>query len=355
LKIVSKYILLKYLKYFIIILVSLELFFAGFDYLQNYAKLPESANLQLLYLLYNGFFILTITLPLSILFAWLVTLAVLIKENALVSFYALGLSKKSFLLPIIIISFILTSFLLLLQSTSLAYSYEQKNKILKNQYFVNEKSNILLKYNDNFIYFKKLYPLEKKALDIHIFKVKNHQLIQTTIAKKAYYQNNKWYIIDAKIITKPDNIVWEESKLTVNYEKFLDTLEGFKPEVISNVYQAKVQYSIPDAIYTILLFENQDLNTNKIKAILYSKLFVPYFVLPILILIFLYTNISSRFFNVSSFISLGVFLSLVVWAIFFLLQKLSLGNLINAELALLLPLIIIIVYTRIIYSKKEIL
>jgi lipopolysaccharide export system permease protein len=352
-KIITKYLLLKYLKYFIIILISLELFFAGFDYLQNYARLPQSANLQLLYLLYNGFFILTITLPLSILFAWLVTLSVLIKENSLVSFYSLGLSKKSFLTPIITISFILTSFLMILQSSPLAYSYEQKNKILKNQYFVNEKSNILLKYNDNFIYFKKLFPLEKKAIDIHIFKIKNNQLIQTIIAKKAYYQNDRWYVIDAKIISKPDNIIWEESKLKVSYEKFLYTLKGFKPEVISNVYKAKVQYSIPDAIYTILLFENQELNTNKIKAILYSKLFVPYFVLPILIMIFLYTNISSRFFNMGRFISFGVFISLVVWAIFFLLQKLSLGNVLNAELALLLPLAIIIIITKIVYNKKS--
>jgi lipopolysaccharide export system permease protein len=224
---------------------------------------------------------------------------------------------------------------------------------LKNQYFVNEKSNILLKYNDNFIYFKKLFPLEKKAVDIHIFKIKNNQLIQTIIAKKAYYQNDRWYVIDAKIISKPDNIIWEESKLKVSYEKFLYTLKGFKPEVISNVYKAKVQYSIPDAIYTILLFENQELNTNKIKAILYSKLFVPYFVLPILIMIFLYTNISSRFFNMGRFISFGVFISLIVWAIFFLLQKLSLGNVLNAELALLLPLAIIIIITKIIYNKKS--
>jgi len=354
-KIITKYILLKYLKYFFIILISLELFFAGFDYLQVFSKLPPSANLQLLYLLYNGFYILTITLPLSILFAWLLTLSILIKENTMVSFYSLGVSKRAILLPIISISFIITSFLIFLQTTELAYSLEEKNKIIKNKYFISEKKNILLKYNDNFIYFKKLFPLEKKAIGIRIFKVKNSQLIQTIIAKKAYYQNNKWYVIDAKIINKPDNIIWDESKLEITYEKFLYTLEGFKPEVISNVYKSKAQYSIPDAIYTILLFDKQKLNTNKIKAILYSKMVLPYFVIPMLVLIFIYTNISSRFFKMSKFLSLGIFITLLIWGLFFLLEKLSVGNVINSELALLLPLAILFVFSKYIYYKKAIL
>ncbi len=162
-KLITKYLLTKYLKYFFIILLSLELFFIGFDFLQYGDSLPSSANLQLLYILYNGFFILTITLPLSIIFAWIVTLTFLIKENTLISFYALGSSKKVVLFPIMMISILLTSTLILFQNTDLAYAVEQKNKILENKFFVNEKSNILLKYNNNFVYFQKLYPLEKKS------------------------------------------------------------------------------------------------------------------------------------------------------------------------------------------------
>jgi len=227
LKIITKYLLSKYLKYFFIILFSLEVFFAGLDYLQQFSSLPKSANLQLLYLMYNGFYILTITLPLSIIFAWIITISALIKDNVLVSFNSLGISTKTILIPILIMAFLLTSILIVLQTTPLAYSSEQKNKIIDNKYFVSEKSNILLKYNDYFVYFKKLYPLEKKAMGIHIFKTKNNTLVQTIIASKAYYQNNKWYVLDAKIITKPNNIILEESKLTISYEKFLYKLEGF--------------------------------------------------------------------------------------------------------------------------------
>jgi lipopolysaccharide export system permease protein len=324
----------------------------GFDYLQNYKFLPNSANLKLLYILYNSFFILTITLPLSLLFGWVITIAVMIKDNNIISFYSLGVSKKNIILPIVLLAFFINFLLIILQTTSLAYSAEVKNKILNNKYFINEKSNILLKYNDNFVFFKKLYPLEKKAIDVRIFTIKNNQLIQTIIAKKAYYQNNKWYIIDAKIIKKPENIFWEDSKLDISYEKFLYTLDGFKPEIINNVYKSKVQYSITDAVYTILLFDKQGLDTNKIEAILYSKVIVPFFVLPILILIFLYSNISNRFFHTGKFISLWVFSSLFMWGIFFLLQKLAIGNILNAKISLILPILVLIVLTYYIYKKR---
>ena len=79
--ILTKYILKKYLLNFIIVLISLELFFVGIDFLQNFKNLPESANLQLLYILYNGFFTLTLALPLSIVFGWVITLVIFIKNN----------------------------------------------------------------------------------------------------------------------------------------------------------------------------------------------------------------------------------------------------------------------------------
>ena len=351
-KIITKYLLQKYLKYFFIILFALEIFFVGFDYLQNYRFLPNSANLQLLYLLYNSFFILTITLPLSLLFGWIITITVMIKDNNIISFYALGISKKEILLPILLLAFIINTSLISLQTTSLAYAAEVKSKILHNKYFINEKSNILLKYNDNFVFFKKLFPLEKKAHDIRIFTIKDNKLVKTVLAKKAYYQNNKWYIIDAKIIKNPENIFWEESKLDISYEKFLYTLEGFKPEIINNVYKAKVEYSIPDAIYTILLFNKQELNTNKIEAILYSKIIIPFFVLPILVIVFLYSNISNRFFHSGKFISIWVFTALFTWGIFFLLQKLAIGNILNAKLALISPIVILFLLAYYIYKKR---
>jgi len=350
--ILTKYLLSKYLKYFLIVLMSMEVFFIGIDFLQNLDQLPDSANLQLLYIFYNSVFTLTITLPLSLVFGWIITLTMLVKNNELVSFYSLGISKKMILTPVINISVLITLVLIALQATQLAYSYEEKDKILSSKYFVDEQSNIFLKYNEYFVYFKKLHPLEKKATDIHIFKIKNNDVVETIIAKKAYYQNNKWYTIDNKIIKKPEVIDWEKSKLEVTYEKFLYTLEGFEPKIINNVYKANIQFSIIDAVRTILLLDDQDFNTNKIKEILYSQTLMPFFVIPLIVLIFVFTNSSSRFFNTAAFVSMTIFSSLLVWGIMFLLQKLALGSVLLSEIAIILPLVILFAVMKYVYNLK---
>ena len=350
--ILTKYILTKFIKYFFIILLSLELFFIGIDFLQNLGKLPASANLQILYLLYNAFFTLTITLPLSLVFAWIVTLTVFIKNNELVSFYALGISQKKIISPVINISLLITIVLIVLQATPLAYSYEQKQKILNNEYFINEQSNIFLKYNEYFVYFNKLYPLEKKATGIHIFKIKDNDLVESIVGKKAYYQNNKWYVIDTKITKKPNVIDWDDSKLEISYEKFLYTLEGFEPKIINNVYKANVQFSILDAVKTILLLDEQSFNTNKIRAILYAQVLIPFFIIPLLVIIFIFSGVSSRFFNIAKFISIAVFFTLCIWGIIFLLQKLALGSIVLAEIAIILPLTLLFITTNYLYKKR---
>ncbi len=348
----TRYILGKYLKYFFIILIALELFFMGIDFLQNIKNLPPSANLQLLYLLYNGFFTLTITLPLSIAFSWIITLTFFIKNNEIVSFYSLGISKQSVIKPIIYISIFLSLILMGLQTTSLAYSYEQKTKILNNKFFVDETSNIFLKYNDYFVYFKKLYPIKKKATNIRIFKIKNNNVIETIIASDAYYKNKKWYVLDAKVIKKPEIIDWDSSKLDISHKQFLYILEGFEPKIINNIYKSKTYFSIIDAINAIILLENQNTNTNKIKSILYSHLFTPFFVIPLIMLIFVYSSISSRFFHMGRFISLSIFLTLIVWGFMFLLQKLSIGGVMQAEFAIIVPVFILLFVVYIIYLKK---
>lgn len=349
---VTKYLLGKYLKYFFIILLSLELFFIGIDFLQNVKNMPNSANLQLLYLLYNGFFTLTITLPLSLIFAWITTLTVLVRNNELVSFYALGISQKQVLFPIVNISVLITLVLISLQTTPLAYSYEEKKKILENEYFVNVQSDIFLKYNEYFVYFKELYPMEKKAYDIHIFKTQGNDIVQTITGEKAYYQNNKWYVINTKITNKPSKIDWNNSKLEVNYEKFLYTLEGFEPKIITNVNKGNAPFSIIDAVRAMILLDDKDFNTDKIKAILYSQIVIPFFIVPLIVIIFLYTTVSNRFFNAPTFVSISIFFTLIVWGVIFVLQKLSLGGVIIAEVATVLPIVLLYLVSYYLYMRK---
>jgi lipopolysaccharide export system permease protein len=351
-RILTQYILKKYLLNFIIILISLELFFVGIDFLQNFKKLPDSANLQLLYVLYNGFFTLTLALPLSIVFGWIVTLVIFIKNIELVAFNSVGCTSKDIYSPVIKISLFLITVLIALQATPLAYSYEQKRKILNGEYFTNSKTDIFLKYNDNYVYFKKLLPIAKKAEGIHIYKIKDRDIVQTIIAKNAYFQNNKWYVVDAKIITKPKDLNLENSKLDIRYEKFLNTLEGFKPKILDNVYDSKSNFSVFDAVAALVLLNNQGINTDKIRGALYNQMVVPFFVIPILMLVFAYASLNSRFFNVGQFTSLSIFGTLIVWGVFFMLFKLTNGGVLIPEISILVPMFLWLVISLFIYEKK---
>lgn len=350
--ILTKYILKKYLLNFTIVLISLELFFVGIDFLQNFKNIPASANLQLLYVLYNGFFTLTLALPLSIVFGWVITLVIFIKNNEYVAFNAIGATREEIFLPVVSISAFLLTVLIFLQATPLAYSYEQKIKIANNEYFSNTKNNIFLKYNDNYIYFEKLFPLEKKAENIHIFKVNDGDVVEIIIGEKAYFQNDKWYVVDVKIINKPKNLNIDSSKLEIKYEKFLHTLDGFKPKILDNVYEGQTNFSIIDAISALLLLEEQGINTLKIRSVLYNQIVVPFFVIPLLMLIYAYASMNSRFFNIGKFTSFSIFGTLIVWGIFFLLFKFTNSGTVSPELSILLPMFIWLLTSFYFYNRK---
>lgn len=350
--ILTNYILKKYLLNFIIVLLSLELFFVGIDFLQNFKNIPASANLQLLYVLYNGFFTLTLALPLSIVFGWVITLVIFIKNNEFVAFHALGATRKEIFLPIINISIFLLTLLTISQMTPLAYSSDQKSKILHNEYFTSSKRDIFLKYNDYYIYFEKLLPLEKRAENIHIFKVNDGDVLETIIGEKAYFQNNRWYVANVKIINKPKNININDSKLDIRYENFLHILEGFKPKILDNIYESKSDFSILDAISALILLDEQGINTQKIRSILYNQIVVPFFVVPLLLLIYAYASLNSRFFNISKFTSFSIFGTLIVWGFFFMLFKFTNSGIIIPEISILLPMFLWIVISIYYYNKK---
>jgi len=347
----TKYILTKYIKNFLIVLLSLEVFFVGMDFLQNFKFIPNSANLQLLYIIYTSFFTLILALPLSIVFAWIVTLIIFIRNNEFVMFYALGARRKDIFLPIITLTILLITLLIFLQMTPLAYSYEQMRKIVNNEYFVSTKNDIFLKYNEYFVYFQKLLPIEQKAENIHIYKIEDNDVVETIVAQKAYFQNNRWYIIDANIISKPKNLD-KNAKLIVKNEKFLYTLEGFEPKILNNVYEGNSNYSLVDAFNTWILLSKQGVNTNKIRASIYNHILAPFFIVPLLFLIFAYASLNSRFFHLGKFISFGVFGTLVIWGLFFFLFKITSSGVVIPELSIVASLIVWFTISFYLYVKK---
>ena len=194
--------------------------------------------------------------------------------------------------------------------------------------------------------------MEKRAENIHIFKVDNMDVIETIQGEKAYFQNDKWYVVNVKITNKPIDVNINESKLDIRYEKFLNTLEGFKPKILDNVYENNSDFSIIDAVSAMILLNEQKINTQKIRSVLYNQIVIPFFVIPLLLLIYAYASLNSRFFNISKFTSVSIFGTLIVWGFFFMLFKFTNGGVLLPEVSILLPMFLWIVISVYFYNRK---
>ncbi len=351
-KIYQKYITVIFLKNFFVIFLSLQFFYLGLDLMQYLKKLPDSANLQILYALYTFLNAINYTLPVSILFAMIISKFHLIRSNELVAMYAVGVSKNKLIKPIFVSSMVITIFYIGMNFTNFAYSRDYAHNILTNSTLVNTYKNLFLKYFNNYIYVEKMNPLKKEATGIKIFKIDKGDLRSITDAKSAKFVKDYWILKDITIINKPD-VTKKDAKLNrVSYEKY-KALKGFKPKIIENIYEGKSSFSILDAIEAINLFLSQSVNIVKIKATLFTMTIFPFFAPLLSLILFYYMPVSNRFFNLAVVSSVFVFISLVGWAVLFMLVKMSSNSVINPELGIILPILLLGSFALFLYRKNR--
>jgi len=351
-KIYQKYIVIKYLKSFFIILFALELFYVGIALLINYQKLPESANLQILYTMFQIMYAINYVLPLSVIFAMIVTVISMIKSNELVSMLSFGISKQEFIKPLFIASLTITILYIGLNFTPFVYTREYSNNILRFGNISSNTGDLLLKNSENYVYFKRLNPIEKKATGIKIFKVRNRDLLSITEAKVGYYTGKNWVLYEVKKIIKPKVLNLDSKGLTIkNYHK-IEALKDFRPKIIDNIYKGKYNLSIPDAIDALKFYNSQNLDTSRLRTILLSQIFLPLFA-PLLCLIF-FSRIPliSRYNNTILLSTYLAFISIFIWGILYLFSKLAFNAVIYPELATMFPIVVLIIVSIYSYYKK---
>ena len=340
-----RYLTFLYLKFFLIILISFIIFFVGLDYIQNFKSLPSSANLQLLYIVYKSFYAADILLPISTIFALIATKIYLIRSNELVAIYSIGYDKKRVIKPFFFTSLFITAFFIFLRTTSFSYANESAKNIKKHSIITDATSDLFLKYYNYYIYFKKLYPFQKKAEDIRIFKTQDKKLKELIKAKFAYFENNSWSIKNAKVVKiDKDNIL-------ISSKDELKLLEGFRPKILDLVYEGKVNFTILDAIYAIKLLKEQDLNIQKIKAILYAQIVYPFFAPLLMVIIFYFVPITQRVFSLTLFSFSAIIFSLVIWSLLFSLVRLSFTNILSPEITTITPVTLLALFAYLFYKK----
>lgn len=347
----EKYVVKNYLKNFFIIFIALDLFYVGVDLLTNYMNIPDSANLQILYAVFQGMNAINYVLPLSIVFGMVVTYFAMIKSNELICMYASSISKKALVKPFFLTALGLTVFYIGLNCTEFAYAYEYSVNLKKYNRISTSSEDLFLKNDNQYIYFKKLDPLKQVAYDVTIFEVDNVDVNKIIRASMATFIDNQWVLENVSVIHKPEIKTLEDKGYRTENVPKLQMMDNFKPKIMDNVYQSEYTLSITDGIDALLFLENQGVNTSKIKATLFYQIFFPLFAPFLIVAMYYKAPVMGRYFNMALAASSFALITLVVWSGLFLLSRLAANGVIFSEIAILLPILLLFCVALYFYSK----
>jgi len=334
------YIIKKYAKNFLLILFSLAFFFVIIDFIANFSKLPDSSNLQVLYLYYIVLYSFDMFYPLAIVFSFLFTMYYMIKFNELVSFYSLGFSVKKILKPFLTFSFLIFFIFIALDSGKMAYVREYADSILNKRQYSN--TNLFIKFNDKIIYIKKIKPILKEAIDIRVFVLKDGKVKKIISAKKAVFVNDIWQAKNAEITFIND-------KKITKIRNDIFFLKNFKPKIVSNLKKLN-SISLYDAIIAIKIFK--DVNVNTLLSMVFYKIFTALSLIGLIIVFIFQVPIHQRISNVSLFLVKSVFLTILIWGIQLMIYKFSKQGVISPYV-LMVPCFIIYSYGVYLLIKEE--
>lgn len=339
-----------YLKSFFIIFFALVFFFVGVDLLINFKDLPNSANLILLYMLFLVCMAANYVLSLSLVFAFILSMVSMVRSNELVSFYALGLSKKLVILyPFLWALFFCFAFVGL-NFTPFAYAENFRDNIISNSLVSGQSEDIFLKYNDKFVYIAKLE--SDKAHLMKIFDLNGSQLTSLSNVKSAVFKDNAWLLEQGELTSVPKNLQLFGEGLKIEKIDNIETLSGFKPRIIESVAN-KSSYSIADVLQSLFAFSKEGVNTTLMRVELYKLIFTPFFAPFLLLILHIFFPTISRFFNLA-FISFVFFLcTLGVWSSIYLLTKFAQNGVLNPELGIIMPVLLFIIISLVLFYKKR--
>jgi len=352
-KIYQKFIAKLYLKNFLLIFIALEFFFIGMDLLQNLKNISNSANLQILYTVNQLLYYVNFTLPLSLVFAMLLSLFNILKSNELVSLYALGVSKNSLIKPIFTIASIITIFYIFLNFIpDFVHAYEKSKNIKKYNTPNKTTSKLFLKSKDTYAYIDELIPKKKEGKNLKIFLTKEHRLIEILEAKTAVFADNYWKLLNVTSIKIPElNSTTEDKKLIFTNLESKEVLHGFKPKIIDTLFQRLSKLTIQDAFYAISFLKDKDLNSDKIRSNLYTMLVFPLFAPIVIYGLFFPFPAQRRGTNIALLSTIYIFSILSIWGILFTLAKISANGSVSPEYAILVPIAVLAMVALYLSSK----
>lgn len=346
-----RYLFLLYLKNFLAILLGISTAFAMIDYFGHIQKLEVSLNYKILYIFYMWEEALGLLYPLALIFAVIMTKMTLIKSSNMGALHAFGYSKRRLFTPIFVVTLLIYILFIFLHTTSFSYAKDKAQYLLKNQIDVYNVTDLFFKYNDHFVYIKRLDPVKKRIEDMTIFKVQNHQVHYTMHTPVAFFNGHAWEAEDA-VIKRHIYFNAQLIRYDVEQRKHIVTLEGYKPNIIESLYEGKA-LNIIDAFHTWQLLDTQGLDSSKVRATLYSKVIQPLFALALVLILFYKLPFHARMMNMGVVIALSLGTAFMVWGLLFGLGQMGVNGVLAPEIATIVPIGILVLYALYLYLSEE--
>jgi len=344
-----KYVALHYVKHMLIILMGLTGLFTGLDYLINGSSL-SSFNIKVLYAFSKWQESLNLLYPLAIIFGAVWTYISFVKNHTLSSFYALGISRKEFLKPFLVVSISTYLFFLALNFSAFATANDTANSVQKNQYGVSKTEDLFFKYDNSFVYIGALIPQRYKIENLTIFKMKDNRVIETFTSPEAWYNIHEWVAFN---VLKKTKVIDKLGNQHLKVEKIvrLHTLRDYQPKILKSIYDGK-QLTLDQAIMAKRLLKNQGLSTEALRADIYNKTVLPLFSIALIIILILSFPFHARYMNISATSMKALGGTLFTWGILFALHRIGENGTIIPELAIILPIVFLFLYAGYIFTKS---
>ena len=288
-KLYARYVGWLYFKNFVVLFVALTLFYVGVDALTNLKDMPTGANLKLLYFGFTALGAVNYVLPLSIIFALVVSKLSMIRSNELVSFYALGVSKNSLVKPPFFIALCITAIYIALNFTPFSYARDMGRNVLKASQLSRTSSDIFVKFEGKFVYIKELDPFGGKARNVRIFDVNSSGLSEA-------------------------------------------------------IFAADSAVSISDVLDFIFAFKNETAALNSAKTTLYNLAVAPFFAPLTLFIIYYFLPVTGRFMSLALASFVFTVVTLCSWGVLFVLTRFAQNGVLSPETAVLLPIFLLFCY-----------
>ncbi len=325
-RLLDKYIIKEYGRFFAITIVSLIALFLIVDFfekirmfLSNQASLVQMAS----YFLFSVPMIISLMLPAAILLTTLMTFSSLSKFSEIIAMKANGISLYRISLPALGVAAILSIFLFFFSELVAPFSIQKTKHIVKVD--VQKQKNLgVFKQNEiwyrshHAIYNFKMFDVEKNILrGITINHLHPDFTLKTRIdAERAEWQNNQWVFFNLLVTTFDQNQV---PFLEWSNKKVIDIPE--KPDDFKIIQKDAEKMGYFELNKYIKKIRSEGYDVSRYLVDLYGKIAYPFVTLILVIIGMSFSLRSERSGGVMQSIGIGIVIGFSYWIVHALLMS----------------------------------